>query len=318
VADGPKLKLSLNGIVVNECDLSLWTDAKKLPDGTAIPPWLSRPWAELDTAGKIGFQGRHGGAGVKFRNIRIRPLPAKRPLRRLMSFNIRMGCGHDGPFKLAKGSLGFLPQCAEVIGSFKPDVCCLQEVDRKSVRAGGVDQTAALAKLAGMEGSWVEKIPGYGISALYRERPFRVSKVLFKGQIHTRALMISEYSDCVVANTHFPLTKPTRLAAARTVCEALKGYAVRKPVFLTGDLNALPDSETMALLKRDFTVLSDPSAFTFPAKKPDRTIDYVMVDNAHAKDFSKAKARTFAAPGATDHVALVLDLKPADEASSRP
>lgn len=78
VADGKKLKVSINGKVVNECDLSIWTDAKKLPDGTAIPPWLSRPWANLATAGKIGFQGRHAGAGVKFRNIRIRPLPVKK------------------------------------------------------------------------------------------------------------------------------------------------------------------------------------------------------------------------------------------------
>ena len=80
VADGKKITLSINGTVVNECDLSIWTDAKKLPDGSAIPPWLSRPWAELETSGKIGFQGRHAGSGVKFRNIRIRPLLSKKKL----------------------------------------------------------------------------------------------------------------------------------------------------------------------------------------------------------------------------------------------
>ena len=74
-ADGPRLSVTLNGVLVNECDLSVWTDAKKLPNGEAIPPWLSRPWAELETAGKIGLQGRHAGAGVRFRNVRIRPLP---------------------------------------------------------------------------------------------------------------------------------------------------------------------------------------------------------------------------------------------------
>jgi len=75
-ADGQRLSVSLNGEVVNECDLSAWTDAAKLPDGSAIPPWLSRPWAELATKGKIGLQGRHAGAGVRFRNIRIRSLSA--------------------------------------------------------------------------------------------------------------------------------------------------------------------------------------------------------------------------------------------------
>ena len=74
VADGPHLALWLNGIKVNECDLSEWTDAEKLPDGSPIPKWLSRPWSDLPHRGQIGFQGRHNGAGVKFRGIRIRSL----------------------------------------------------------------------------------------------------------------------------------------------------------------------------------------------------------------------------------------------------
>ena len=35
----------------------------------------------------------------------------------MMSFNVRMGCGLNDPFKLSEGSLGHLPQCAEVIKS---------------------------------------------------------------------------------------------------------------------------------------------------------------------------------------------------------
>lgn len=309
VADGPRLKITLNGIVVSECDLSRWTDAKKLADGSSIPPYSSRPWSELERGGKIGFQGSHGGAGVRFRNIRIRPLPSVRKLKRLMSFNIRMGCGHDAPFKLEKGSLGFLPQCAEVIRRFNPDVCALQEVDRKSERAGGMDQTAELGRLVGMEGSWVEKIKNYGISTLFKERPFKVSKVLFKGSAHTRALMISEYPDFVIANTHFPLSEKSRVEAARTVRVALKNYAAKKPVFLMGDLNAEPGSKTMASLREDFTALTDPKMFTFPAKAPDRTIDYIMIDNAHVKAYTCIKAQVFAAPEATDHAALVVDVE---------
>lgn len=308
VADGPHLKLTLNGVLVNECDLSVWTDAKKLPDGGDIPPWLSRPWSELERAGRIGFQGRHAGAGVRFRNIRIRPLPQTKPLKRLMSFNVRMGCGHDDPFKLAPGSLGHLPQCAEVIRRFDPDVCGLQEVDRKSTRAGGMDQTQEIAKLAGLEGSWVEKIPNYGVSTLYRERPFRVSKVLMKGSLHTRALMISEYADCVVANTHFPLADWACTNAARIVRETLRPLAATKPVFFLGDLNSRPESETIRSLREDFVVLSDVTAPTWPAKKPDRTIDYIMVDKAHADAYRGAKALVLASPEATDHVALVVDL----------
>ena len=50
------------------------TDAKKNPDGSKIPPWLSRPWADLPTKGFIGLQGKHAGATVRFRNIRVRKL----------------------------------------------------------------------------------------------------------------------------------------------------------------------------------------------------------------------------------------------------
>ena len=307
-ADGSRLSVTLNGVLVNECDLSIWTDAKKLPNGEAIPPWLSRPWSELATTGKIGLQGRHAGAGVRFRNIRIRPLPATRPLRRIMSYNVRMGCGFGDPFKLDKGSLGHLPEVAEIIKGFDPDICGIQEVDNKSGRAGGVDQTAALAKLCGMEGSWVEKIPQYGVSMLFRERPFRVTKVLMPGSCHTRALMIAEFPDFVVANTHFPLSKESCENAARIACAVLAEEAKGRPVFLVGDLNSTPGSPAMRVLDGAFATLSDRAVPTWSSKAPDSTIDYIMVDRAHAEAFRNAKFRSQAAPSATDHVALVVDL----------
>ena len=73
-ARGKNIQIICNGEKVLDADLSLWTDAKKNPDGTKIPPWLSRPWADLPTKGKIGFQGMHGKSRPYFRNIRIRPL----------------------------------------------------------------------------------------------------------------------------------------------------------------------------------------------------------------------------------------------------
>ena len=61
----------LNGEQVNEIDLTLFTDAKVNPDGSEAPPWLSNPLAEMATNGSIGLQGKHAGAPVYFRNIRI-------------------------------------------------------------------------------------------------------------------------------------------------------------------------------------------------------------------------------------------------------
>lgn len=77
-ARGQHLKVWLNGTLASEMDMAQWTSAKKNPDGTAIPAWLSTPFAELPTKGRIGFQGQHGDATIWFRNIRIKDLGGKR------------------------------------------------------------------------------------------------------------------------------------------------------------------------------------------------------------------------------------------------
>jgi hypothetical protein len=69
---GKRITVVLNGEQVTDMDMSLWTSAKTNPDGSEIPAWLSRPFAELATKGRIGFQGKHAGAPIYFRNIRIR------------------------------------------------------------------------------------------------------------------------------------------------------------------------------------------------------------------------------------------------------
>jgi hypothetical protein len=61
----------LNGVRVNEMNMDLWTSAKLNPDGSEIPAWLSKPVAELNARGRIGLQGKHAGAPIYFRNLRI-------------------------------------------------------------------------------------------------------------------------------------------------------------------------------------------------------------------------------------------------------
>jgi len=73
-AKGQMIYVMLNGELVTECDMSKWTDGKKNPDGTAIPSWLPKPLATLPTKGRIGLQGKHGGALIHFRNVKIKQL----------------------------------------------------------------------------------------------------------------------------------------------------------------------------------------------------------------------------------------------------
>jgi hypothetical protein len=69
-----RIYVLLNGEQVNELDMKLWTSAKTNPDGSEIPTWLSKPLAELPTHGHIGFQGKHAGAPIYFRNLKIKEL----------------------------------------------------------------------------------------------------------------------------------------------------------------------------------------------------------------------------------------------------
>lgn len=71
---GPIIRVVLNGQPVNEIDMRQWTLPKKNPDGTDIPPWLSKPLAELPTKGHVGLQGKHAGAPIWFRNLKIKRL----------------------------------------------------------------------------------------------------------------------------------------------------------------------------------------------------------------------------------------------------
>jgi hypothetical protein len=72
---GPLIEVMLNGEVVVQTDIKKWTSAKTNPDGSEIPAWLSRPMAELQTKGHIGLQGKHGGAPIFFRHLKIKGLP---------------------------------------------------------------------------------------------------------------------------------------------------------------------------------------------------------------------------------------------------
>jgi len=71
---GPKIEVMLNGELVTSMDMTKWTSAKTNPDGSDIPPWLSKPKCELPTKGKIGLQGKHAGAPIWFRNLKVKKL----------------------------------------------------------------------------------------------------------------------------------------------------------------------------------------------------------------------------------------------------
>jgi len=73
-AKGKNITVALNGKKITKMDMSLWTSGKTNPDGSPIPDWMPKPFAELPTKGYIGLQGKHGDATIYFRNLFIKEL----------------------------------------------------------------------------------------------------------------------------------------------------------------------------------------------------------------------------------------------------
>ena len=73
------ISVILNGELVTQMDMKLWTSATTNPDGSEIPSWLSTPFADLPRFGHIGFQGKHAGAPIWFRNIKVKELSPRTP-----------------------------------------------------------------------------------------------------------------------------------------------------------------------------------------------------------------------------------------------
>ena len=71
---GQHISVILNGKKVTEMDMSKWTSGTVNPDGSEIPSWLPKPFAELPTKGYIGLQGKHGDSLIWFRNVKVRSL----------------------------------------------------------------------------------------------------------------------------------------------------------------------------------------------------------------------------------------------------
>ncbi|MBN2000565.1 DUF1080 domain-containing protein [candidate division KSB1 bacterium] len=68
------ISVVLNGEAVTKMNMAEYTSNETNPDGTEVPSWLSKPVAELQPNGYIGLQGKHAGAPIFFRNIRIKEI----------------------------------------------------------------------------------------------------------------------------------------------------------------------------------------------------------------------------------------------------
>lgn len=244
---------------------------------------------------------------------------------KIMSFNVAHCSGMDGRIDIMR--------TAERINAEDPDFACLQELDWRTARSDGVDQPAELARLTGRHATFAKAIfyrgGQYGVMLLSRERPLNVMQWPLPGT-EPRVLLLCEFSDCIVGTTHLSVeAEAERVASVAIIRQAVSQFAGKKPVFLTGDWNAMPDNAVVREMSDFLTVLSDTNCQTFHGEQqngPDGQpfdmskfcIDYIACDNAHAGAFKVLDAHVVEDRKTSDHAPIVVTLETPDAAQPRP
>ena len=196
---------------------------------------------------------------------------------KLMTYNLRFG------------ELASMEQIADYISSEHPDIVALQECDWATNRTraphqNGVMFVNELAYHTGMFGIYGKSINYaggyYGIGILSRYPILRYERVLLPndGKTEQRSMLIAdiELPDGTVitfVNTHLEVkTAHMRIEQVKFIEKYLKGR--KNQIFLAGDMNAIPDSEEMRMLRENWMDLTN-KVFTYHTSKPEIKIDYI-------------------------------------------
>lgn len=203
----------------------------------------------------------------------------------VMTYNIHHGVGLDEKLDLER--------IAKVIRAHNPDVVALQEVDDRATRSGKVAQAAELGKLTGMHHVFGKAMDfqggGFGQAILSRwpikahqvhplpQRPGREPRIALRAQIAGPGLsfwFVSVHLDHEI--------EAVRVEQAAEVNRIFTRVAGGDFKLLAGDFNAVPESETMKSFLLDWIdTAGKEAAFTIPAAKPRRRIDYILASPIH-------------------------------------
>lgn len=224
-----------------------------------------------------------------------------------------------------KSDINTTAMVAAMIKEWNVDAISINELDSCNTRGGiDVDQLAEFAKELG---GWNYHFGGaisyrggtYGIGQASRPELTIVrqwnQKLPKAGGKEIRALVVTEFEKFVLCNTHLDLDYTSQLAQFNaidsTVAANFSGCS--KPVFLAGDMNALPTSATIAAIEQNWTNLTGTS-FTFSAKNPNICIDYIFLykNAAQCKPVRAIVGRNFTSGDvavASDHCPVLLELE---------
>ncbi len=222
---------------------------------------------------------------------------------RMMSYNIRNGIGMDGKQDLQR--------IIQTIEGVTPEVIALQEIDSATERSGYTDVLQRLAESVNMHYTFAPAISfqggKYGVGLLSTQLPLQYYSVALPGSEEKRVLLVAEFDKYVFCSTHFSLTENDQLTSVNILVDEARKW--KKPFFVAGDLNALPQSQVLSTLGKHFKVFNDPSLCTFPATNPTQCIDYIMQYKDNYDEESLAHFWVENEPLASDHRPIGVDVQ---------
>lgn len=220
---------------------------------------------------------------------------------RILTYNVRNCKGMDDKTDYDR--------VASVIIAINPEVVALQELDSATTRSNGVDVLKVLAEKCGMKYVFAASIPyqggKYGIGILSTATPLSTSFLSLPGREEKRGLLMAEFKDYILFCTHFSLTEADRIASVQLINQ--KAKELHKRVFLSGDLNASPESEAINSLSKYWINLSGKQP-TFPSSEPKECIDYIWGINCCKFTYNIIRQEVPPEKIASDHRPVFVDV----------
>lgn len=198
----------------------------------------------------------------------------------------------DGVIRLVQYNVGVfskeidnsIPMIAEMLREIGADVVSVNELDSCNTRHSNYQLADFAEALGGWNFRYSRAMPyrdgAYGIGVAVPDKildSFTIS--LPKGEgTEPRTCCVVETKEYVFASTHLDFrSEPSMVMQASLISSTLKEKygAVRKPVFLCGDMNSTPESDVLAELAKDWDVLSVAKP-TIPSNAPRSCIDYIL------------------------------------------
>lgn len=229
---------------------------------------------------------------------------------KVLSYNIHHANPPGDPGKIDVEAI------ARVINESGAEIVGIQEVDIHVSRSEMINQAEKLAELTEMDyyfSKGIDLEEGY-YGTLILSKHKIVAKRRYdlpmpvESENRSLAIVDVELPDgktVSLANTHLDLKEENRNAQAEFISEL--GELYTQPLILVGDLNARPESQTIAILSKHFVRNTQTNQPTSPNVNTKNEIDYIMVLNN--REFDWKAYRVIPETEASDHLPLYAEIE---------